>query len=71
MEQGDRRLETLLERVDALTAEMHGISRRLDRLGAMEDIARELHELNRSLQAIAYAALGQRPPQVRRRQGGS
>ena len=30
-------------------------------------VAREIHELQESLNALAYAALGQAPPNVRRR----
>jgi hypothetical protein len=67
MEQGDRRLESVLERLDELAAEMNRVGRRLEGLAALEQIAHELHELNRSLQALAYAALGQRGPGVRRK----
>ncbi len=67
MEQGDRRLETLLERLDQLNGEMAGIRRRLESLEALEQLTRELHQLNESLQALALAALGQRGPEVRRR----
>ena len=67
MEQGDRRLETLLERLDQLNGEMAGIRRRLEALESLDGLHRELRQLNESLQAIAYAALGQRGPEVRRR----
>jgi hypothetical protein len=36
----------------------------------MAVIAHELRNLNESLQAIAYAALGQAGPQIRRRRSG-
>jgi hypothetical protein len=64
---GDRQLDALLERLDRLTAEVHGINRRLDSGDNLAPIIRELGLLNESLQALAYAALGQSGPQVQRR----
>jgi hypothetical protein len=46
---------------------VRGINRRLDAGEATLRLAHELRNLNESLQAIAYAALGQQGPQVRRR----
>ena len=62
----DRRLDTLLERIDLLRRELEVIGRRLDGLEGLNRIAEELHDLNGSLQALAYAALGRRGPDVRR-----
>ncbi|HEY6606446.1 MAG TPA: hypothetical protein VIZ44_08860, partial [Gaiellaceae bacterium] len=56
---GDRQLDALLERLDRLCAEMHTLNRRLDTNDQLLRIARELSTLNESLQALAYAALGQ------------
>lgn len=67
---GDRQLDALLERLDRLTAEVHGLNRRLDSGENLAPIVRELALLNDSLQALAYAALGQQGPQVRRRRAG-
>ena len=67
MDEGDRRLDTLLERIDLLRHELEVIGRRLDGLEGLHRIADELHELNGSLQTLAYAALGRRGPDVRRR----
>jgi hypothetical protein len=67
MDEGDRRLDTLLERIDLLRHELEVIGRRMDRLEGLNRIADELHELNSSLQALAYAALGRRGPDVRRK----
>ena len=67
---GDRRLEALLERLDAIHGELHTLNRRLDDRDQLQRIARELSALNESLQALAYAALGQQSPQVRRRRAG-
>jgi hypothetical protein len=62
----DRRLDTLLERIDLLRRELEVIGRRLDGLEGLNRIAEELHDLNGSLQALAYAALGRRGPDIRR-----
>ena len=66
----DRQLDALLERLDALTAEVRGINRKLDTQEGLLRVARELSTLTESLQALAYAALGQQGPQVRRRRAG-
>ncbi len=52
----DRQLDAVLERLDALRSFLA--------------LAHELRTLNESLQALAYAALGQQGPQVRRRRAG-
>ena len=67
---GDRQLDALLERLDRLTAELQGLNRRLDSGENLAPIVRELALLNDSLQALAYAALGQQGPDVRRRRTG-
>jgi hypothetical protein len=46
---------------------VHGLNRRLDSHEHLLRIAHELTNLNESLQALAYAALGQQGPSVRRR----
>ena len=66
----DRQLEALLERLDKLTAEVSAINRRLEASEGMIRIAHELATLNESLQTLAYAALGQQGPSVRRRRTG-
>ena len=63
----DRQLEALLERLDSLTAEVRALNRRLDSGDNLAPVVHELRSLNESLQALAYAALGQRGPEVRRR----
>jgi hypothetical protein len=67
---GDRQLDALLERLDRLTDELRGLNRRLDSGENLAPIVRELALLNESLQALAYASLGQHGPQVRRRRAG-
>jgi DNA-binding FrmR family transcriptional regulator len=69
-ELSDRQLEAILERLDRLCAEVHAVNRRLDTSDQLARITRELGALNESLQALAYAALGQQGPHVRRRRAG-
>ena len=66
----DRRFEILLERLDRIADEVHALARKLDNEESFLRITRELATLNESLQTIAYAALGQQGPQVRRRRTG-
>jgi hypothetical protein len=69
-EVGDRQLDALLERLDRLCDEVHALTRRMDTSEQLLRINRELATLNESLQALAYAALGQQAPSVRRRRTG-
>jgi archaellum component FlaC len=66
----DRRLDALLERLDRIGNELGALNRKLDDRDQLLRIARELSTLNESLQALAYAALGQTAPSVRRRRTG-
>ena len=66
----DRQLEALLERLDRLVEELQRLNRRQESREELTIIAHELRNLNESLQALAYAALGQQGPQVRRRRTG-
>jgi hypothetical protein len=66
----DRQLEALLERLDRLVQELARLNRRQETREDLTVIAHELHNLNESLQTLAYAALGQQAPQVRRRRTG-
>jgi DNA-binding FrmR family transcriptional regulator len=66
-ELGDRQLDAVLERLDRLHAELRALNRRLDAGESFAPIVHELAALNESLQALAYAALGQQGPRVRRR----
>jgi chromosome segregation ATPase len=68
-EVADRQLDALLERLDRLCDEVHALTRRMDTSEQLLRINRELATLNESLQALAYAALGQQAPSVRRRTG--
>ena len=63
----DRRLDLILERLDRIADELAKTNKRLDNDENFVRITRELATLNESLQALAYAALGQQAPQVRRR----
>ena len=64
---GDRQLDALLERLDRIADELERLNRTTERQEGFTLIARELHDLQESLNALAYAALGQAPPRVRRR----
>lgn len=66
----DRQLEALLERLDKIAGELVRMNARDERREELTMIAHELRNLNESLQALAYAALGQQGPQVRRRRTG-
>jgi len=63
----DRRFDLILERLDRIADELAETNKRLDIDENFLRLARELTTLNESLQALAYAALGQQAPQVRRR----
>ncbi|HEY4346493.1 MAG TPA: hypothetical protein VGM80_02815 [Gaiellaceae bacterium] len=65
----DRQLEALLERLDRIVAELERLNRRQESRDDLTVIAHELRNLNDSMQAIAYAALGHQGPQIRRRSG--
>jgi hypothetical protein len=67
---GDRQLDAVLERLDRVAAELHELNRRLDTAEGFTKLTHEVRLLNESLQALAYAALGQQGPQVRRRRAG-
>lgn len=69
-ELADRRLEALLARLDRVVEELARLNAREERREELTQIAHELRNLNESLQAITYAALGTQGPQVRRRRTG-
>ncbi|MGH3134718.1 MAG: hypothetical protein ACRDNY_13440 [Gaiellaceae bacterium] len=66
---GDRQLDALLERLDRIAAELERLNRTAEQQEGFALVAGELRQLNESLNALAYAALGQVPPRVRRRTG--
>ena len=66
----DRQLEALLERLDQIALELSRLNARQEAREDLTLVVRELRSLNESLQALAYAALGQRGPQVRRHGSG-
>jgi hypothetical protein len=63
----DRRLEAILDRLDRIAEELGRLNAREERREELHVIGHELRNLNESLQALAYAALGHQGPQVRRR----
>jgi HPt (histidine-containing phosphotransfer) domain-containing protein len=66
----DRRFDVLLQRLDRIADELARMNKRLDNDDNFTRLTRELKSLNESLQALAYAALGQQAPNVRRRRTG-
>ncbi|MGL6280027.1 MAG: hypothetical protein ACRC50_10785 [Gaiella sp.] len=62
----DRQFDALLERLDRIASELERLNRTQEQQEGFALVARELRQLNESLNALAYAALGQ-SPQVRRR----
>ena len=66
----DRRFDVLLERLDRIGDELAKLNRKADNDENFLRLTRELATLNESLQALAYAALGQQAPTVRRRRAG-
>jgi hypothetical protein len=66
---GDRQLDALLERLDLIAAQLERLNRTSEQQEGFALVAGELRQLNESLNALAYAALGQAPPRVRRRAG--
>jgi hypothetical protein len=63
---GDRQLDALLERLDRIAEQLERLNRTNEQQEGFALVARELRELSESLNALAYAALGQ-SPRVRRR----
>jgi hypothetical protein len=68
-EVADRQLDALLERLDRIAGELEKLNRTTEQQEGFALVAGELRQLNESLNALAYAALGQTPPRVRRRAG--
>jgi hypothetical protein len=62
----DRQFEALLERLDTIALRLEQIDRRLEAQEGLVLVSKELRSLEESLNALAYAALGQ-SPRVRRR----
>jgi len=64
-EMPDRQFEAVLARLDRIANELARLNRNAENAEGFALIARELRNLNESLNALAYAALGQ-APRVRR-----
>lgn len=61
----DRQFEAVLARLDRIANELARLNRNAENAEGFATVARELRNLNESLNALAYAALGQ-APRVRR-----
>jgi len=68
-EMPDRQFEAVLERLDRIADELVRLNKHLELNEGLNVVAREVRGLNESLNALAYAALGQSPATVRRRAG--
>lgn len=68
-EMPDRQFDAVLQRLDRITAELERLNRNTEASEGLNLVARELRNLNESLNALAYAALGQSPTVRRRRTG--
>jgi hypothetical protein len=64
-EMPDRQFEAILARLDRIAEELARLNRHAENAEGFAVVARELRNLNESLNALAYAALGQ-SPRVRR-----
>jgi HPt (histidine-containing phosphotransfer) domain-containing protein len=64
-EMPDRQFEAVLVRLDRIANELARLNRNAENAEGFATVARELRNLNESLNALAYAALGQ-APRVRR-----
>jgi len=64
-EMPDRQFTAVLERLDRIADELARLNRQQELGEGFQLMARELRNLNESLNALAYAALGQ-SPRVRR-----
>ncbi|MDQ3163496.1 MAG: hypothetical protein M3Q92_11825 [Actinomycetota bacterium] len=64
-EMPDRQFEAVLARLDRIANELARLNRNAENAEGFATVARELRNLNESLNALAYAALGQ-APRVRR-----
>ena len=62
----DRQFDALLARLDTIAERLEQIDRRLEAQEGLVLISKELRSLEDSLNALAYAALGQ-SPRVKRR----
>ena len=65
----DRQFEAVLQRLDRIADELVRLNKHLELNEGLNVVAREVRGLNESLNALAYAALGQSPASVRRRTG--
>ncbi len=65
----DRQFEAILARLDRIAEELARLNKNAEASEGLNLVAREVRNLNESLNALAYAALGQSPASVRRRTG--
>ena len=64
-EMTDRQFEAVLARLDRIADELARLNRHAENAEGFQMVSRELRDLNESLNALAFAALGQ-SPRIRR-----
>jgi hypothetical protein len=63
----EKQFDLLHEELSRIAHELEGINARLAMLEALPVALQELSRLSRSLESLAYAALGREGPRLRRR----
>jgi hypothetical protein len=63
----DKQFEILLAELRRIAGELEMVQRRLSLLETLPPALQELSRLSRSLESLAYAALGREGPRLRRR----
>jgi len=62
----EKQFELLLAELARIGDELEQIRRRMDRLDAIEAVVPEIARVGRSLESLAFAALGREGPRLRR-----
>jgi hypothetical protein len=63
----EKQFDLLYEELRRIGDKLEGIERRLEAVDALAPAVMELSRLSRSIESLAYAALGREGPTVRRR----
>jgi hypothetical protein len=65
----ENQFDIVLEQLTRVGDELEQIRHRLDALDALPETAHQIQALSRSLESLAYAALGREGPHIVRRRG--
>jgi hypothetical protein len=63
----EKQFDLLYEELRRIADELEGVRRRLAMLETLPVALQELSQLSRSIESLAYAALGREGPRIRRR----